>query len=98
VPIKWSALKVSAAMDMVEEFVNQADEPLEQAKIVATEARNIANLPGYMDDHLIRLIGEIERIDRIKNAIEAVRNSIPDRAIEAEQKQLKYGSQQTLGL
>ncbi len=44
-PIKWSALRVNEAMDMVEEFINQAAEPLEQAKIVANEARNIANLP-----------------------------------------------------
>ena len=34
VPIKWSALRVSEAMDMIEEFVNQAAEPLEKAKIV----------------------------------------------------------------
>jgi hypothetical protein len=33
-PIKWSALRVSEAMDMVEGFVNQAVEPLEQTKIV----------------------------------------------------------------
>jgi len=33
-PIKWSALRVNEAMDMVEELVNQAVEPLEQAKIV----------------------------------------------------------------
>lgn len=44
-PIKWSALHVSEAMDMVEKFVNRAAEPLEQAKIVANVARNIANLP-----------------------------------------------------
>ena len=42
VPIKWSALRVSEAMDMVEEYVNQAYEPLEQAKTVAIEAINIA--------------------------------------------------------
>ena len=44
-PIKWSALLVSDAMDMVEEFVNQASDPLEQANIVANEARKIPNLP-----------------------------------------------------
>ncbi|MFC2042224.1 hypothetical protein ACFLTV_01810 [Chloroflexota bacterium] len=37
-PIKWIALRVSEAMDMVEEFINQSAEPLEQAKIVANEA------------------------------------------------------------
>ena len=35
VPIKWSALKVSEAADKIEELINQAAEPLEQARIVA---------------------------------------------------------------
>ena len=55
-PIKWSALRVSEAMDMVEEFVDQAAGPLEQAKLVANEARGIPNLPQYLDQRLIRLV------------------------------------------
>jgi len=108
-PIKWSALRVSEAMDMVEEFVNQAAEPLEQAKIVATEARNIANLPQYVDQHLSRLISEIERLTggtfrwnnepyqgSIRAVIGSVRSSIPEGAIEAEQESVKHGSQPAL--
>jgi len=95
-PIKWSSVQVSEAMDMAEEFVNQAAEPLEQAEIVARQARNIANLPGYMDDRLVRLISEIERIDYVKAAIKAVRNTIPDGAIEAEREALKYRRQPLL--
>jgi len=95
-PIKWSALKVSEAMDMADEFVREADLPLEQAKIVAREARNIANLPGYLDDRLRHLIDDIGRIDYVKAAIQAVRNAIPDGAIEAEQERLKNGSQLSL--
>ena len=95
-PIKWSAVKVSEAMDMAEEFVNQADEPLEQAKIVATEARKIANLPRYLDQHLIRLIGDIKRVDYVKAAIKSVRNSLPDGALEAQQRSVENGSQATL--
>jgi len=83
-------------MDMAEEFIKEADLPLEQAKIVATEARRIANLPQYVDDRLIRLISQIERIDNVKGAIKAVREAIPGGAIEAEQKVLEYGSQQSL--
>ncbi len=44
-PVKWSALMVNEAMDMVEEYVNQAVEPLEQVRIIASEARDIPNLP-----------------------------------------------------
>ena len=95
-PIKWSALRVSEAMDMVEEFVNQADEPLEQAKIVVNEARNIANLPRYLDQRLVRLIIDIERIDYIKNSIIAVRNELPDGVVEAEKKSESHGRQPVL--
>jgi len=83
-------------MDMVEEFINQAAEPLEQAKIVANEARNIANLPQYLDQRLIRLIIDIERIDYIRNSINAVRNDLPDGAVEAEKKLESYGQQPAL--
>ena len=104
-PIRWSALKVSAAMDMAEEFVNQAAEPLEQVRLVLREARKIDNLPGYVDDRLIRILGEIERaiggsqlepVGRLKAGIEAVRKSIPGQTLQREQIRLKNGSTQSL--
>ena len=95
-PIKWSALRVSEAMDMVEEFVNQAAEPLEQAKTVTNEARNILNLPQYLDQRLVRLIIDIERIDYIRNSINAIRNELPGRAVEAERKIESHGRQPVL--
>ncbi|GAF89032.1 unnamed protein product [marine sediment metagenome] len=95
-PIKWSALRVSEAMDMVEEFISQADEPLEQAKIVVNEARNIVNLPQYLDQRLVRLIIDIERIDSIKNSINAVRRDLPDEAVEVERKTASHGRQPVL--
>jgi len=96
VPIKWSALRVSEAMDMVEGYIDQAAEPLDQAKIVASEARNIANLPQYLDQHLVRLIIDIERIDYIRASINAVRNDLPDGAVEAEKKSESHGRQPAL--
>jgi hypothetical protein len=96
VPIKWSALLVSDAMDMVEEFVNKAADPLEQAKIVAKEARKIPNLPQYLDQRLVRLVCDIERIDYIKSAIEAVRKDLPDGAVEAERRIASHGRQPVL--
>ena len=95
-PIKWSALLVSEAMDMVEEFVNQASDPLEQAKIVANEARNIPNLPQYVDQRLVHLVCDIERIDYIKSSINAVRKELPDRAVEAERISASHGRQPVL--
>ena len=95
-PIKWSALLVSEAMDMVEEMVDQAAGPLEQAKIVANEARNIPNLPQYLDQRLVRLVCDIERIDYIKSAIKAVRDDLPDGAVEAEKRTASHGRQPAL--
>jgi len=105
VPIKWSVLMVSEAMDMIEEFVNQAVEPLEQVRIVASEARNIPNLPQYVDQYLLRIIGEIDRaiggsqwepVGRLKAGIQSVRESLPDGAVDEERKRLKSGSQLSL--
>jgi len=104
-PVKWSALIVNEAMDMVEEYVDQVVEPLEQARIVAREARNIPNLPQYVDQHLLRIIGEIDRAiggsqwepdGRLKTGIQSVRESLPDGAVDEEKKRLENGSQLSL--
>jgi len=104
-PIKWSPLMVSGAMDMVEEYVNQTVEPLEQARIVASEARNIPNIPQYVDQYLVRIIGEIDRAiggsqwepdGRLKAGIQSVRESLPDGAVEEERKRVENGSQLSL--
>ncbi len=97
-PIKWSALRVSQAMDEVEHQLSLADAFLDEAKAKAREARNTASLPDYLDNRLIRLIAEIERLDHVKVAINSVRKAIPKGAIQAEQEQHKAGIQQSLGL
>ncbi len=95
-PIKWSAVKVSEAMDEVENQLSLAEAFLTEAKTKAEQARKIANLPQYLDQRLIRLLTELERIDNVRSAIEAVRKSIPDGAIEAERAKARNGSQQSL--
>ncbi|MBA7628959.1 hypothetical protein ES703_36456 [subsurface metagenome] len=104
-PIRWSALKVSEAADMMEVFINQAAEPLQQVKLVAEEARKIAHLPQYVDQDFIRIIGEIERaigggrleeIGRLRACIASMRKDLPDGSIEAEQERLKHGATQSL--
>ena len=95
-PIKWSAVKVSEAMDEVEHQVLLADQFIVEARAKAREAKKIANLPQYMEQRLNSLIDQLQRMEYIKGAIEAIRNDIPDGAIEAERGQSKYGSQQSL--
>jgi len=104
-PIRWSTLKVSEAADMMEEFINQAAEPLEQVRIVAREARKIDNLPQYVDQYLVRLIGEIDRaiggsqyepVGRLKAGIQSIRDSLPTQAVETDKKRAKHGSTQSM--
>jgi len=94
--IRWSAVKVSEAMDEVEAQVRLAESFFAEARKKANEARKIPNLAGYIDHRLIGLIDEIDRINRIKDRIQSVRKAIPEGAIEAERESLKYGSQQSM--
>ena len=95
-PIKWSAVQVSEAMDEVEAQVLLADQFIAEAKTKAQAAKRISNLPRYMEQRLNRLIDQLGRMDNVKIAIEAIRNDIPDRAIEAEQESTRHGSTQSL--
>jgi hypothetical protein len=105
VPIKWSTAKVSEAADMIEQYINQAAEPLEQARIVAKEALNIPNLPQYVDQHFQGLCGEIDRaiggsrwepVGRLKARLKSIRDSLPKQAIEAERKLASQGERKAL--
>ena len=95
-PIKWSALRVNEAMDDVERQINLAESFLAEAREKAETARTIADLPQYVDQRLVHLICDIERIDNVRSGIEAVRKSIPDGAIETERERIRNGSQQPL--
>ena len=94
--IKWSAIKVSEAMDEVEHQALLADQFITEARIKAQDAKGIPNLPQYMKQRLNSLIDQLERMEYIKSAINSVRKDIPDGAIEAERESQKYGSQQSI--
>jgi len=107
VPIKWSGLRVIEAMDMAEEYVSKAIEPLEQALLVAEEAARIANLPDYMKDRINRLIEELKRLtggviyghetqSYLISAIDSVRGNIPQEALEEEKARERAGTQPAL--
>jgi hypothetical protein len=95
-PIRWSALKVSEAMDEVESQITLAEGFISEAKAKATEARKIPNLPTYVDQRLIYLLAKLERINDARGIIEKVRQSIPSQAIEDENARLKHGTTQSL--
>jgi len=95
-PIKWSAIQVSEAMDEVQQQLDLAESFLAEAEEKASKATSIPDLPDYMDQRLGRLIFAIKRREDMKAAIESVRNDIPEGAIEAERERTKHGSQQGL--
>ena len=94
--IKWSAVKVSEAMDKVEAQVLLADQFIDEAKAKVAAAKRIPNIPQYIEQRFNRLIDQLDRMKNIKGAIESVRKDIPSEAIEAERETLKYGSQQSI--
>jgi hypothetical protein len=106
-PIKWSGLRVIEAMDMAEEYVNQAIEPLEQARLVAEEAAKIPNLPDYMKDRINRLMEELKRLTGgvvyghetqscLVSTINSIRDNIPKEALEQERVRERVGKQPAL--
>ena len=94
-PIKWSAVKVDAAMDAVEHQLDLAASFLNEAKAIAAAARKIPDLPQYLDQRIFRVVLEIERLDMIRSAIAGVRREIPEGAIEEELRRTRHGSQET---
>ena len=94
-PIRWSALEVSEAMDEVEELARKAEPFLAEAKARVGKAKGIINLPQYMSQRFQRLIYTIEYRQNIPTSIAKIRESIPKGAVEAEH---QAGRQQSLGL
>jgi len=84
-------------MDAVEAQLNLAQTFIDQALAIVREARRNPNLVGYMDDRLARVERDIkEKFGRIKAGVEAVRQAIPEGAIQAELEAGKHGIQQGL--
>ena len=94
--IKWSAVKVSEAMDEVEQQVLLADQFIAEARTKAQAAKKIPNLPQYMEQRINRLIDQLNRMENIKGAIKSVRDDIPDEALAEERKAMEYGSRPNL--
>ena len=104
-PIKWSALRVIEAADMLEKHVNAAVEPLECAREVAKATLEIPQLPQYVEQRINGLLGEIERaiggshpepVGRLKARLQSIRDSVPKDTLEEERKSAEYGKQQSL--
>jgi len=87
-PVRWSPLAVSRAMDEVEELLAQARPFLAQAHDKCEEARLIPGIPGYMQDRIARLKWELTRcIEAPAKNIELVRRDLPQKQLQQLQSQ-----------
>ena len=104
-PIRWNAKRVEESTDMLEEAFKKAVDPLEEARLIAREALNIPELPSYISQNFINLIGKIDDsigggrfspegwIDR---CLKRIRENIPAEAVKAVEVREKYGSTRSL--
>jgi hypothetical protein len=84
-PIRWSAVEVSEALDQVEQQLVLAASFLASAEEAANKATGIRNLPQYMFGRFSRLADAIrEGRRRPREAVRMARLAIPEGAIEAE--------------
>ena len=100
-PIKWNAKRVKESTDMLEEALKRAVDPLHEARLIAREALNIPELPLYVGQNFMNLIGKIDDsvggghfspegwIDRY---IKRIRENVPAEAVKAVETREKYGS------
>jgi hypothetical protein len=108
-PIRWSALKVSEAADMAEEFAAQLREPAESVKRVAEEALKIPNIPEYIQQGFRSLVSEADRVlggvyswnnepyeGTFDRSIRRIREHLPADSLKAEQVNARHGVNQTL--
>jgi len=84
-PIRWSAVEVSAALDQVEQQLALAESFLADAQATANKATGIHNLAGYMVARLSRLADTIrEGRSRPRNAVHMAREAITEGAVQAD--------------
>lgn len=92
-PIKWSTLKVTEAVDLAERHLAEAAVPLAQARIVAKEALDIPHIPQYVDQHFRALRDDLDQLgSRLRERLERIRQSLPKQAMQAEQKRADQGN------
>ena len=98
-PIRWSAVEVSEAIDEIEVLLDQAEPTLRGAQKVISGALRIPHLPEYLGQSLRRLQWGLENeIKARRTQVEVMRDKIPSDALRAEKETKKAGTQQSLRL
>lgn len=96
-PVKWSPLKVSQAVDIIEEHVNNASTPFDLAREEARKALLIPQLPQWMELELRSLATSIEwAVQRVRSDIARVRRDLPQDQLAKEKNMKELGETQPL--
>lgn len=95
-PIQWSALQVSQAMDKVQAQLVLGESFIAEAESEARKALTIRNLPEYMSQRIKCLVYLIERRKDILDAIKRIREDIPQADLKAQEQLAQYGNQSSL--
>lgn len=108
-PIKWKALKVKEATDMIEAEVAKIKEPLEAIRVIAEEALKITNIPGYIEQDFRSVLSDVEMCiggyspyskdfypGHFDKDIERIRRDIPADSLKADERTAAYGTAQSL--
>ncbi len=96
-PIKWSAVKVSEAMNAIEAQLALSKSFIDEAHRIAEEAKTIPNLPDYINQPRRTLSERLgNSVESLLGYVNRIRERIPDGAIEAERESTKHGSTQSL--
>ena len=91
-PIRWNAKRVKESTDMLEEALRKAVDPLKEARLIASEALGIPELPLYVGQNFMNLIGKIDdsvgggRFSSegwIDHYVKRIRENIPAEAVKA---------------
>jgi len=96
-PVRWNTYKVSQAVDLIEEHLQNCDAPLDLAKEETRKALGIPGLPQYMEAKLRSLAFEAaETKSRLHGKIESLRNDIPKEQIANDKAVAEAGDMNSL--
>ncbi len=87
--VRWSPLAVSDFADHIDAEIERLIPPLEAAKTLTIDARQLPNLPGYMDQQLHQLYDDLNAtLARLTWKLRRVREVLPQADLNKEKHRL----------
>ena len=83
-PVNWSPLAVSDALDIVDNFLKKAEDPLLYSKMVVAEAQKIPGIPDYVCSDLKAIFSALDKIPNLREKVAAAKNHLPQNELKQE--------------